>query len=604
MILKNDIGIDLPKLENAPLQSNSFVKWLWFFTQGKRTLFFVASFMKIMFSVLELSQVYITGQIINGLVQGNSIQGMHASLFWVFVFIAVYTVYVGLLYMLKYTTIMRSYTEKRFSVFSLNHLFHLSSTFHENIETGGILQKIVQAKTAIRELLSIYFFNVLTFLGTMVTTAVILYKSNLSVEYYLCFVAYAIIYATYTIFMIYGLGKRSEIHSASTEKALSGVYEFLNHVRLVKTHCLANVFGKKSVDLEFDTHQKVLKLGMWRMWMWIGNCAIAVFFSSVILYMAVDDAINGVILVGTFAIIAQLTWAIWSYLEEIFRIFSDATEHKISFMRAVSLLKEAPEKVDIEPIQAAPDYNGINFENVSFSYEGYEYVPALKNVSLSLSKNEHIGLVGYSGSGKSTFVKLLMKMVLPSDGKILLDNSNLNHVKRDDYLSNVSFVPQDVDLFNDTVRENILVGKSMSDDDLLNVLKKAYADEFVERLPEGLDTIIGERGVKLSGGQRQRLGIARAIARNGDLVIFDEATSALDSVSENYIQESLKNSFEDKTMVVIAHRLATISHLDKIYVFDKGEIVEEGTHEQLITKNGKYAEMWNLQSDGFFEEGN
>lgn len=601
--MKNDLGVDLPQLKNAPLESNSFLRWMWFFIKDKKVLFFGTSLARMIFSILEVSQIYVTGQIINGLVQGNDIYGIHAAFFWLLMFFVLYGVYVFLLIFLKHIGIMRSYVEKRFSLTALEHFFKLSMNFHENIETGGLLQKFIQARSAIHSIFYIYYFNIITFIGSMIGSFILLYTSSLSYDYYLLFTLYGVVYAIYTTFMIQRLGDKAEEHSESREKVVAGVYEFLNHIRLVKTHCLQHVFQKKGLDLEFKQYSDFVDLSSWRTWMWFGNCAIAVVFSAIIMYVGVKDAIDGVILVGTFAIIAQLTWAIWGFLEEIVTIFSEAAEHKISIMRAVDVLKQKTEIVNLLPEQKMPEkWKEIQVNNISYAYDDDEDQTALTDITMSIKRGEHIGLVGYSGSGKSTFVKLLMKMMLPKTGEILLDGYNLSHIQRDEYLSSVSFVPQDVDLFNDTARENIVVGKDVSEDQLVEVLRLSYVDEFIDQLADGLDTKVGERGVKLSGGQRQRVGIARAIAKDGDIVIFDEATSALDSVSEHYIQESLKSSFDGKTLVVIAHRLATIAHLDKIYVFDKGRIVEAGSHEHLIENNGVYARMWTLQSNGFLNE--
>ena len=602
-MLKNDLGINPPKLENAPLESNSFIRWMWFFVKDKKWMFLATSFTRLMSSVIELAHIYIAGQIVNSLISGGELYGFPAPLFWLAMFCVMYGLYVVLILDIRFIGEIRSYTEKRFSITCLRQYFKLSMVFHENMATGGQLQKLLQARSAIQNLFFTYYFNILSFSGNMVGLVMLLYVTPLESKYYFLFAGYIFCYAAFVSYFVNHMAVLIKDATIKKETVVAKVYEFLNHIRLVKTHVLHKKYAHAAVEFEFDHHQSQVHISKHRSWFWIGNSLIAVFFSVIILYNAISDSLSGAILVGTFVILSQLTWSLWSYLEQIVWILSDSSEQKISVMRAVDILKEKQELIDLLPAQKAPTrFDSIQFDNISFHYSGHEENKALSNISMNIPRGQHIGLVGYSGSGKSTFVKLLMKLALPTEGKIKLDDADLAYIPRDVYLEKVSFVPQDVDLFNDTIRENILVGKEVSEERLEEVLNLSHVSEFIKTLPKGLESVVGERGVKLSGGQRQRLGIARAIARDGDIIIFDEATSALDSVSENYIQQALESSFTGKTMVVIAHRLATIAHLDRIYVFDKGHIVEQGTHEELLALDGRYTHMWNLQSDGFLKD--
>lgn len=245
----------------------------------------------------------------------------------------------------------------------------------------------------------------------------------------------------------------------------------------------------------------------------------------------------------------------------------------------------------------------IELRSVSYAYEDARDITVLNTISLTIPAGQRVGLVGPSGAGKTTVTKLLMRLDDTTDGCITIDGQDISKVTQESLRRTISFVPQEPLLFHRSLRENILYGKlNASEDELAQAIKAARADEFIDRLPHRLNTIVGERGVKLSGGQRQRIAIARAILKDAPVLILDEATSALDSESEKLIQKSLETLMKDRTSIVIAHRLSTIAKLDRIIVLDDGKIVEDGTHAELLQKKGTYAKLWEHQSGGFIEE--
>ena len=244
----------------------------------------------------------------------------------------------------------------------------------------------------------------------------------------------------------------------------------------------------------------------------------------------------------------------------------------------------------------------ISFDSVSYRYSDSNQ-DVLKNIHLTIPAGQKVGLVGHSGAGKTTVSQLLLRFADVTGGAITIDGHDIRDVTQHSLREQIAFVPQEPLLFHRALRDNIAYGKpDASDHEILRAAKQANALEFIESLPDGLDTTVGERGVKLSGGQRQRIAIARAILKDAPILVLDEATSALDSESERLIQDSLETLMKNRTSIVIAHRLSTIAKLDRIIVLESGKIIEDGTHAELLKKDGTYAKLWNHQSGGFIEE--
>ena len=249
----------------------------------------------------------------------------------------------------------------------------------------------------------------------------------------------------------------------------------------------------------------------------------------------------------------------------------------------------------------APPSGAVSYKNVAFSYPSRPDMAVLRNINLEVKSGEKVGLVGYSGAGKSTIVQLLMRYYKLTGGQILVDGKNINEYNLTDLRKNIAIVPQEVMLFGGTIYENIAYGNPQaSEKEVIEASRKANAFDFIESFPEKFQTIVGERGVKLSGGQRQRVAIARAILKDPAILILDEATSALDSESEKLVQDALDTLMQNRTTIIIAHRLATIRNVDTIYVLKEGEISEQGSHDELVLiENGIYANLVKLQ----FENG-
>lgn len=306
--------------------------------------------------------------------------------------------------------------------------------------------------------------------------------------------------------------------------------------------------------------------------------------------------------VGDFSFIISLSISIFYNLWYLASQFVTFAEEAGKCKQALSIMEMPHEIVDKKEAKPLMVKEGqIEFHDVTFHYQ--EGAHLFKNKNIVIPARQKVGLVGFSGSGKSTFVNLILRLFDVESGEIRIDGQNIAEVTQNSLREQITMIPQDTTLFHRSLLENIRYGcVTASDEEVIAASKMAHCHEFVSQLKEGYESLVGERGIKLSGGQRQRIAIARAMLKNSPILILDEATSALDSVTEKYIQEGLHTLMQNKTTIVIAHRLSTLSQMDRILVFNAGSIIEEGTHEELIQANGHYAHLWQMQAGGFLPD--
>lgn len=317
---------------------------------------------------------------------------------------------------------------------------------------------------------------------------------------------------------------------------------------------------------------------------------------AVVLYIAGSPEIIGDDLsAGEFAAVIGALMGILRPLKTLTNVNSQF-QRGMAACQTLFTLFDLPTEKDNGKLEIERASGEIRFENVNFTYFGKDQ-PTLKNISFHLPAGKTVALVGRSGSGKSTIANLITRFYEIDSGQILLDNCNIQDYRLNNLRSQCAIVSQQVHLFNDTIANNIAYagGEKFSREQIEAAARAAYAMEFIEKMPQGLDTIIGENGVNLSGGQRQRIAIARALLRNSPLLVLDEATSALDTESERAIQAALETLQKDRTVIVIAHRLSTIENADEILVIDQGEIIERGNHAELLARNGAYKQLHSLQ---------
>lgn len=394
----------------------------------------------------------------------------------------------------------------------------------------------------------------------------------------------------------------SNIFAASKTVWVGKVVDSVSNVinmRLFARNHYENAYIKTATD---DTVSKDRAMQKYVLKMHIGWDLSIIFLMGGLLYALINLYSEGLVTLGDFTFIITVAVYMVHNLWNLASQWVQFSEELGKCSQALTMITQTHDIPDTANAKSLIITKGeIEFDQVSFHYDQGKKIFNNKNVVIP--SGQKVGLVGFSGSGKTTFVHLILRFFEIESGRILIDQQDIRDVTQNSLREQIAMIPQDTSLFHRTLMENIRYGYlEASDEEVINASKRAHCHEFISQLPEGYDSLVGERGIKLSGGQRQRIAIARAMLKDAPILILDEATSALDSVTEKYIQEGLNLLMKDRTTIIIAHRLSTLSAMDRILVFDQGHIIEDGSHEELLAYGGHYAKLWQMQAGGFLPE--
>ncbi len=416
---------------------------------------------------------------------------------------------------------------------------------------------------------------------------------------------YTIFIISWAIWLVVGslllsreMNRRSGAYATEEAKTTGSVVDVYGNISAVKVYGTHENFENTHKQIEREKNA-FLKLGWWDVLTFnFQGISITILFGGIILITSLLYK-QGIVHLGDIAFISTGTWLLYNMAWEMGRNVADFIRFRGESMQNLQDLVVAPSVVDGEKSGKVSQENiQVEYRNVSFSYNNHQSV--LDNFSITIKPCEKVGIVGLSGAGKTTFANLLLRFFDPQHGEIMLNGSNIKNFTQEFLRSHISYISQDTSLFHATIAENIAYGSNgASDENIKKSAVLAYANEFIETLSNKYESIVGDRGIKLSGGQRQRIAIARALLADRPMFLLDEATSALDSDSEDKIQKGLTTLMQNKTVIAIAHRLSTLSHMDRIVFLEEGKIVEDGTHSELLTKEGKYAKLWHMQAGGF-----
>jgi subfamily B ATP-binding cassette protein MsbA len=397
-------------------------------------------------------------------------------------------------------------------------------------------------------------------------------------------------------YSITSLGRRMKATGMQTRELIARITTIFNEtvqgVKIVKAFTMERAMMTRSEQAQTDFYRNSMRETRINEGSTLIGEVLAGLGIAIMMFYGFDLVVTGKITVGDFASFIAAIGLMFTPLKRLSRVHNNFQQGRNVLDRIGGIMAIEPEKMVGDELEVKGD---IVFENVSFRYPS-STANALQNVNLSVQHGNIVALVGYSGAGKSTLVDLVAGFWYPTGGTLYIDGKDIKTLSLHSLRSHIGTVTQDIMLFDDKVKENIRFGRpAATDEEVIDAAKAAYAHDFIMEMPEGYNTMIGERGVRISGGQKQRITIARAIIRNPSILILDEATSSLDTESEHQVQKALEQLMQNRTTIVIAHRLSTIQNASRIVVMSGGRIMQEGTHDELLAQGGLYQELYNMQ---------
>ncbi|GBE91700.1 xenobiotic-transporting ATPase [Nostoc cycadae WK-1] len=477
------------------------------------------------------------------------------------------------------------------------YLQHHSHRYLSSSFSGALAHRIGETSLGVTQTMQMMITEFLSVIVGYVVATILLYRAHPPLA------AFVGIWAVLFISISFWLATRCRIYSRRAAAARSETTGIIVDAvtNLSSTRLFARLgFERRYLNEQLKGELKQVRKSNWysERIRWFQFISAAILKIGT-LYYSLTLWSQGVIATADFVVATSLSLLIISEARNLSRRFLEFFEHIGNIANGVMTIVQPHELIDREQAIAHSITQGkIEFRQVNFNYT--EGKKVFENLSLTIQPGERVGLVGFSGSGKSTFVNLILRLFDPQSGQILIDGVDIQDMTQDALHAQISLIPQDPSLFHRTLMENIRYGRlEASDEEVIEAARKAYAHDFISQIKEGYYSLVGERGVKLSGGQRQRIAIARVILKDAPILILDEATSSLDSITEKAIQDTLDLAMNGKTVIVVAHRLSTIAHLDRILVFDHGRIVEDGTHTKLLARGGAYYRLWKMQAGGF-----
>jgi ATP-binding cassette, subfamily B, heavy metal transporter len=485
---------------------------------------------------------------------------------------------------------------RRVALEVFHHLHALSLRFHLERQTGGLTRDIERGTRGIYTLLSYTVFSVLpTLLEIALVTGFLIYKFD--VWFGVIAVGALVLYVALTfVISEWRTAHRRQMNEMDSKANTKAIDSLLNYETV-------KYFGNEQYEAgRYDGNLQSYERAVVKSETSLGllNAVQALVIAlavSLLMWRAADGIVNGHLTLGDLVMVNALLIQLYiplNFLGVMYREIKQALVDMEKMFRLLGENREIEDKPGAPPLAVAG--GAIRFENVDFTYDGRREI--LKNVTFEVPAGRKVAVVGTSGSGKSTLARLLFRFYDVNRGRITIDGQDIRDVQQTSVRAALGVVPQDTVLFNDTIYYNVSYGRpGATRDEIENAARVAHIAQFIERLPDGWETMVGERGLKLSGGEKQRVSIARTVLKNPPILVFDEATSALDSHTEKSIQAELAEISRDRTTLVIAHRLSTIVDADEILVLEHGEISERGSFRELLAANGRFAEMWRLQQE-------
>ena len=480
-----------------------------------------------------------------------------------------------------------------------NHILNLSHSFHTSHKTGSLIARLTRGGRAMEKVTDIFIFQFFPLLFQFSVAAISLVLLDLSSAIVL--IVIIIVFLAYS-FYSQQIQQNANLRANDAEDIEKGnISNFFTNVDSIRYFGKADIIKGKFAKISDNTKRAAMK--HWDYFRWFDSIQALILGlgTIVMIYVSMSGFLSGRTTIGTvvfvYTVYFSLISVLFSFLyglRDFYRVMADF-EDLFQYGKIENEIKDKK-----NALECSIQEGNLEFRNIDFSY-GKRKI--FSNLNLKVNKNEKVALVGHSGSGKTTLVKLLFRFYDLESGNILIDGKDIRDFKQESLRGELSVVPQEGILFDDTIYNNIAFSNPKATrEEVFAAIKFSQLDDFIKKLPNKENTIVGERGVKLSGGEKQRVSIARAILANKKILVLDEATSSLDSKTEYQIQKDLQRLMQNRTTIIIAHRLSTIMSADKIIVMEKGKIMQMGKHNELIRKPGLYKELWNLQKGGYLGE--
>ncbi|OCG30033.1 multidrug ABC transporter ATP-binding protein [Gilliamella sp. Choc4-2] len=596
--------IDEPK----PISKN-FFSFIWHSTKGTRLFMLLLIILSGLGGAFEAFLFAALGKVV------DSLSEVESSKFWqqekitlisLALIILASTLIIGLQTIIKHQCLAGNFPMRMRWVLHrliLNQNMH----FFQDDFAGRISSKVMQTALAVRDtcfLVSDIFIYV--FISFITMAAII---GQLEPRLLLPFLGWSLLYGIAMYYFIPRLSKIASIQADARSTMTGRVTDAYTNIMTVKLFSHSGneaKYARESMDEFLATVNKQMRLvSSFEIVNHLLSVSLILSTTGVALWLWTNQLVGIGAIATTTAVTLRLNgfshWIMW----EMAALFENIGVVK----DGINTFSDAKTEVDKPGTANLNITQGrIEFKHIYFNYDEKRDKSIIEDLNLTINPGEKIGLVGRSGAGKSTLINLLLRFYTLKSGEIIIDDQNITTVNQESLRAQIGMVTQDTSLLHRSVRENLLYGNNeATEDEMIKAAKKAHVDSFIQTLVDangrtGYDAFVGERGIKLSGGQRQRIAIARVILKNAPILLLDEATSALDSEIEQAIQESLYTLMEGKTVIAIAHRLSTIAAMDRIIVLDQGKIIEQGTHQELLEKNGLYTNLWKHQSGGFLPE--
>ncbi|MFA4960283.1 MAG: ABC transporter ATP-binding protein [Candidatus Pacearchaeota archaeon] len=591
--------------ESKKVNIRESLKEYWNFLEGNRKLFFILILAVILIQLLEVIPSFLYKYLIDS---GTSfVSGDLGKDIFVKILLVIGGVYLTLGITQSFGNLIRTYYEQvldsniiiKLKQKYFSHIVGLDHKFHTTHKTGSLISRLNRGGGAIESLNDVIVFQ----LSPLIIQVIIVSASLIYFNFYSALIIFLLVLLfigySYTIQRIQIVARAKLNKADDYEKGK--ISDFFMNIESIKYFGKEEYVKKEFSHISKNTKERFLDFAKWFGWNDFGQNTILVIGTILLIYFPLRSFLAGETTLGTivfiYTVYGNITGPMFSFVWGMRNFYRSLTDIQDLFEYG-KIEKEIKDKPNARSLKITK--GEIEFDNISFNYSKKKL---FENFNLRISQNKKVAFVGHSGCGKTTLVKLLYRFYDVASGKVLVDGQNVKDIKQESLRSEMSIVPQEAILFDDTIYNNILFSNpSASRKEVMRAIKFAQLDKFIGGLPEKENTIVGERGVKLSGGEKQRVSIARAILANKKILILDEATSSLDSQTEFEIQRDLEKLMKGRTSIIIAHRLSTIMKADEIVVLEKGKIVQVGTHNQLINKTGTYKKLWNLQKGGYIGE--